>query len=138
MTKVLLLLAFFPAAPVIAQVPVYSNATLGTPPAMRHVLTPEEYRSLLAHQFVYVPPGPSWRERPGPRVGVSTWTMPTAAALRQTPSYAQPWSMWSYTGRHPFIPVYGVTVNGVTVSTPTAVGLIYGDNLQNLMPTFAP
>jgi hypothetical protein len=37
----------------------------------------------------------------------------------ERPSYKTPWFMWSYTGRNPYIPVYGVLVGGVTVATPT-------------------
>jgi hypothetical protein len=44
-----------PAAPK-EPIRVYTNASLGKPVAQPHTLTPAEWQSLLAHQFVYVPP----------------------------------------------------------------------------------
>jgi hypothetical protein len=42
-------------APAFAQVPVLTNADLGKHVPQRIVLTPEQWQSLVAHQFVYVP-----------------------------------------------------------------------------------
>jgi hypothetical protein len=90
-------------------VPVYTNADLGKP---RHVLTPtltpDEYRSLLAHQFVYVPARPRWSWYGGPSVAIagnpsspydSFAALPAPTRLDGTPYTQPPWEMRAYVGR---------------------------------------
>jgi hypothetical protein len=103
-------LAMLATAPALAQVPVYTNADLGKP---RHVFTPaltaDEYRSLLAHQFVYVPTRPSWYWFDhGPSVAIAATpsspydsfaSLPAPTRLDGTPYTQPPWEMRAYVGR---------------------------------------
>lgn len=103
-------------APAFAQTPAptirkITNADVGKPVLHPHTLTSAEWSSLLAHQFVYVPK--SRPEYGGARVGVSSWTMPTAAALeRPTYPLQTPFFMSAYVG--PTIGVVQLGPDGVT------------------------
>jgi hypothetical protein len=90
----------FIAASLSAQVPVYTNKPIAKTAPPRHQITPEEYQSLLAHQFVYVPPTDPQRESKGPTVAIANYTPPVAL---QTPLPAPSWLaepiyMMPYTG----------------------------------------
>lgn len=98
------------AASSFAQVPIYTNADLGKP---RQVVTPtitaDEYRSLLAHQFVYVPTRSPWLAYGfGPSVAIaatpsspydSFLTLPAPTRLDGTPYSEPPWEQRWYVGR---------------------------------------
>jgi hypothetical protein len=81
-------LSMFLAAPISAQVPVYTNKPVAKTTLPRYQITPEEYQSLLAHQFVYVPPVAPQRELPGPTVAIASYTPPV---VLQTPFYVMPY-----------------------------------------------
>lgn len=115
--KLLLALFCFVGTPAFAQVPVYTNADLGKPLQQTHTLTPAEYQSLVANQFVCACGVPHYQG--SATVTVANWTMPTADRLRPTYPLQPPFAMWSYTGRNPHIPAYGFTVGSTTYSTPT-------------------
>jgi hypothetical protein len=85
------------AAPLCAQVPVYTNKPIAKTPPPRHQITPEEYRSLLAHQFVYVPPADPQRESLRPIVTIADYTPPV---ILQPPTYMMPYTGWQH-------PTYG-------------------------------
>ncbi|MCM3881859.1 MAG: hypothetical protein ND807_17260 [Vicinamibacterales bacterium] len=99
------------AKPVAGQAPVYTNADLGRPLRHAHSITDEEYRGILARQFVYVPPAPlEWAS--GPRVTVVPHTPPPPpqfpVSYWETPYYADPYpaplwfgGSWGY-GRRGF------------------------------------
>jgi hypothetical protein len=103
MKTTILILLLFVASPAVGQVRVWTNADLGKPLTHPHTTTPEEWRSIVAHQFVYVPtadPEPA----DGPHVSVIRYIPPTAYALRPTypldPSWynPNPYAPWSYLG----------------------------------------
>jgi hypothetical protein len=105
------------ASSAFAQVPVYSNRDSGAPQpvAARHVITPAEYQSLVAHQFVCACGLPRFEVSGGSSAAVAHFT---TQPLPPTYPLQTPWSMWSYTGHGSRIPAYGVTVGTATVSTP--------------------
>lgn len=112
----LLAVALLAAGPAAAQVRVLTNADVGRPVplAQRHALTPAEWQSLVAHQFVYVPRATSTGL--APRVVVFGNPVPPQYPLPPTYPLQPSWTMWSgpYVG-------YGVSVGGATFATPPAV-----------------
>ena len=92
--------SIFIAAPLSAQVPVYTNKPTAKTAPPRHQITPEEYQSLLAHQFVYVPPADRQRELLGPTVAIASYTPPVVlqTPLPQPSWLAEPFYMMPYTG----------------------------------------
>jgi hypothetical protein len=82
----------FIAAPLSAQVPVYTNKPIAKTPPPRHQITPEEYQSLLAHQFVYVPPAEPQRTYAAPVVVQSPLPPPSWQA---EPIYIMPFTGWA-------------------------------------------
>ena len=84
-------------ASAFAQVPVYTNADLGKPPvAPRHVITPAEYQSLLAHQFQCACGLPQWDFGGGGTVAVAGFT---TQPLPPTYPLQPPFYMSTYVGR---------------------------------------
>jgi len=75
---VLLVVLAATTAPVAAQVPVYTNADLGKPLARITTITPEQFASIVARQFVYQPPWPT-----GPTVTIVPYAPPVQVV--------QPW-----------------------------------------------
>lgn len=92
-------LSIFLAAPLSAQVPVYTNKPIAKTTAPRHQITPEEYQSLLARQFVYVPPADPQREL-GPTVAIASYTPPVVVQTPLPPPswLADPFYMMPYPG----------------------------------------
>jgi hypothetical protein len=86
-------LSMFIAAPLSAQVPVYTNKPIAKTSAPRHQITPEEYQSLLAHQFVYVPTPDPQRESLPPSVTIANDTPPV---VLQPPIYMMPYNSWEH------------------------------------------
>src|ERR1700737_3046229 len=94
---------FLAAASASAQVPVYTNADLGKPLKHPHKTTPEEFRSIVAHQFVYVPKADPPRDRDfdGPRVTIVPYTPPAQYAL--PPTYPLDPSWYIQPRYYPFV-----------------------------------
>ncbi len=92
-------LSMFLAAPLSAQVPVYTNKPIAKTTLPRYQITPEEYESLLAHQFVYVPPADPQRES-GPTVAIASYTPPVVLQTPLPPPswLADPFYMMPYPG----------------------------------------
>jgi hypothetical protein len=92
---------FLTTAPAFAQVPVYTNADLGKPMKYPHKTTPEEFRSIVAHQFVYVPKVDPRRDFEGPRVTIVPYTPPAQYAL--PPTYALDPAWYNQPTYYPFV-----------------------------------
>jgi hypothetical protein len=90
---------FFTTASAFAQVPVYTNADLGKPLKHPHKTTPEEFRSIVAHQFVYVPKAD--RDFEGPRVTIVPYTPP--AQYPVPPTYPLDPSWYNLPPYYPFV-----------------------------------
>ena len=89
------------AASAFAQVPVYTNADLGKPLKHPHKTTPEEFQSIVAHQFVYVPKVHPRRDFDGPRVTIVPYPPPAQYAL--PPTYPLDPSWYSQQAFYPFV-----------------------------------
>jgi hypothetical protein len=92
---------FFATASSFAQVPVYTNADLGKPLKHPHKTTPEEFQSIVAHQFVYVPRVDLRRDFDGPRVTIVPYTPPAQYAL--PPTYPLDPSWYNQPAYYPFV-----------------------------------
>lgn len=95
MKPLLALVALLLAVPASAQSHVYTAADLGKPIVWTHGPTPEEWRSLVAHQFVAVP------EYNGPIITImnssSAFDGPWTPIVHEAP-----WISQTYLGRSAF------------------------------------